>query len=204
MGGGGLESRLTILEEAKKGRLLYALCQCTCGNQKWILKHHVLSGGTRSCGCLRSEKFTKMNTTHGKSDSRLYSIWSNMKSRCNNPKVDCYHHYGGRGIRICDEWLTFEGFLNNLPEGYSEELEMDRKDVDAGYCKDNCRWVTRGKNCSNKRAKADGTPCGVSYNNRDDLWKATITVDGKRKNKYFKNKQDAINQRLVWKKEHDI
>jgi hypothetical protein len=192
------------LEETKKGKLLYALCQCTCGKQKWILKHHVLSGRTRSCGCLRSEKFTKMNTTHGKSDSRLYSIWSNMKSRCNNPNVDCYHHYGGRGVRVCDEWLTFEGFLNNLPEGYSEELEMDRKDVDAGYCKDNCRWVTRGKNCSNKRAKAGGTPCGVSYNNRDALWKATITVDGKRKNKYFKNKQGAINQRLVWKKEYDI
>lgn len=199
-----METRLTILEEVKKGKLLYVLCQCSCGNQKLALKHHVLSGATRSCGCLRDEKLIKMSTTHGKSKSRLHSIWSNMRSRCGNPNVDCYHHYGGRGIKVCKEWQTFEGFLENLPEGYSDELELDRKDVEGDYSKDNCRWVTRGKNCSNKRSKPDGTPCGVSYNSRDDLWKASITVDGKRLNKYFKNKQDAIDKRLAWNKEYDI
>jgi hypothetical protein len=179
-------------------------CLCDCGNTKLISRGHLSNGAIRSCGCLRDEKLVKMSTTHGKSKSRLNSIWANMKSRCNNPNVECYPHYGGRGTKVCDEWLTFEGFISNLPEGYQEDLELDRRDVDGDYCPDNCRWVTRGVNCSNKRDKPDGTPNGVSYNTRDDLWKATITVDGKRKNKYFKDKQDAVNQRLAWNKEHGI
>ena len=199
-----METRLTVISESYEGKRLYCLCQCSCGNQKRVLKHHFLSGGIRSCGCLRKEKLIKMSTTHGKSKSRLNSIWSNMKSRCSNPNVDCYHHYGGRGIKVCGEWLTFEGFINNLPEGYQEDLELDRRDVDGDYHPDNCRWVTRSVNCSNKRDKPDGTPNGVSYNTRDDLWKASITFNGKRKNKYFKDKQDAVNQRLAWNKEYNI
>lgn len=179
-------------------------CLCDCGNTKLISRGHLSNGAIGSCGCLRDEKLVKMSTTHGESKSRLNSIWSNMKSRCSNPNVDCYHHYGGRGIKVCDEWLTFEGFTNSLPEGYREDLELDRRDVDGDYCPDNCRWVTRSVNCSNKRDKPDGTPSGVSYNTRDDLWKASITVNGKRKNKYFKDKQDAINHRLAWNKEHGI
>jgi hypothetical protein len=79
-----------------------------------------------------------------------------MKSRCYNPNVDCYKHYGGRGIYIASEWDTFEKFLRNLPEGYSPNLELDRVDVNKEYSKQNCRWTTRSVNCYNRRTEQGG------------------------------------------------
>ncbi|MCO4274260.1 hypothetical protein NG701_07435 [Pseudarthrobacter sp. HLT3-5] len=82
--------------------------------------------------------------------SRIYRIWSNMKTRCTNPKATQYENYGGRGIRFTPAWNSFEGFYVDMSDGYSDELSLDRIDNDEGYSKDNCRWTTREEQCSNR------------------------------------------------------
>ena len=80
---------------------------------------------------------------HGLRDTRLFSIWSNMKTRCYNKNVRSYKNYGGKGITICDEWLeNFEKFYKwSMSNGYSDELSIDRINPNGNYEPTNCRWV---------------------------------------------------------------
>ena len=90
---------------------------------------------------------------HGGRNSKLYRIWSNMKDRCNNPDCKVYSDYGGRGIKVCKEWIDdFSAFQKwALANGYKEGLTIDRKDNDKGYSPDNCRWTDRKIQGNNKR-----------------------------------------------------
>ena len=165
------------------------LCLCSCGNTKLVNRKHLLSGKVKSCGCILKE----INSSKAYSeDMTRLSIYQNMKSRCYNENVECYKHYGARGIKIEPEWDTFTKFLDNLPEGYSSDLELDRIDVDGNYCKANCRWTTRSVNCYNRRSDFGG----VTYCKRDDLWRAKITKDLQSYQKYFKLKAEAEAWRL--------
>lgn len=92
------------------------------------------------------------NTTHGMSHSTEWKIWRGMKHRCYNPKHVAYKNYGGRGIVMCDSWKSdFTNFVSDMGLRPSMDVELDRIDVNGAYCKENCRWVTRSKNCRNKR-----------------------------------------------------
>lgn len=83
----------------------------------------------------------------------LYSVWKNMKKRCSNPKTPLYHRYGGRGISVCAEWLSFDAFeLWGLASGYQRGLQLDRINNDGNYCPDNCRWASREINMRNSTA----------------------------------------------------
>lgn len=87
---------------------------------------------------------------HNMCNTRLYSIWENMKARCNNPNHISYSYCGDRGIKVCSEWYNFVPFMQwALANGYSEKLTLDRKDNDKGYCPDNCRWVTTKEQANN-------------------------------------------------------
>ena len=94
-----------------------------------------------------------MRKSHGKQPARLYRIWSNMIQRCTNPKVDNYNFYGGRGIKVCEEWREdFVSFRNwALSNGYTDYLTLDRIDNDGNYEPSNCRWETHLNQCNNTR-----------------------------------------------------
>lgn len=79
---------------------------------------------------------------HGMVGTKPYNAWSNMKRRCDDPKNKEYANYGGRGITYCESWSKFINFWNDMKEGYANNLTLDRKDVNGGYNKDNCQWVT--------------------------------------------------------------
>lgn len=93
----------------------------------------------------------KYGVTHGLSDTRIYKIWSNMKSRCYNPNAERYERYGGRGITVCDKWR--EDFLSfyqwAMSNGYESGLSLERKDIDQGYSPENCCWITKGEQSLN-------------------------------------------------------
>lgn len=89
---------------------------------------------------------------HNQSHSRLYFIWQNMKDRCTNQNNKNYKNYGGRGIEVCDDWLkSFDSFSLWAKEtGYKDNLTIDRINVNGNYEPNNCRWLTKREQQSNK------------------------------------------------------
>ena len=126
-------------------------CKCDCGKEKVILGDSLRSGKTVSCGCYNVENAKIKSTTHGKSKTRLYSIFHKMKERCFNKTCNEYKYYGRRGITICEQWLSdFKNFYNWATQnGYKEDLTIERKDVDGNYCPENCIWIPLAKQAQN-------------------------------------------------------
>lgn len=128
-------------------------CKCDCGTIRAVNVYDLKSGRSTNCGCQRRKTCRDLQYKHGLSNSRLDRILSGMITRCTNPKSIHYKNYGGRGIKVCEEWMNnrkafFEWALNN---GYDDNLTIDRKDNDKGYSPDNCRWVTKEFQNINKR-----------------------------------------------------
>lgn len=92
-----------------------------------------------------------MNITHRKSSSDLYKKWAGMKRRCLNKNEIQYHNYGGRGIKVCDKWLKFEGFAEDMESTFKKGLSLERIDVNGNYCKENCKWIPLSEQSRNRR-----------------------------------------------------
>lgn len=120
------------------------LCHCDCGKNITVFPCNLKSGKTTSCGCFQKECASKRFKKHGLRTSKIYTVWANMKQRCYNNKNAYYHCYGGKGVKICEEWLKkFENFYDwSINNGYKEGLTIDRINVDGNYEPTNCKWAT--------------------------------------------------------------
>ena len=145
-------NRLTVIREAttRNGRrYVYAICDC--GTEKEFHADNIKTGRVKSCGCLAIENVKKKCITHGQSANKLYFVWYSMMTRCYNPDFQDYHNYGGRGIRVCDEWFDMMKFIDDVTPGYFKGLQLDRIDNDGNYEPGNCKWATRVEQRMNQR-----------------------------------------------------
>jgi hypothetical protein len=150
---GKVFGRLTVIERVennKSGRSMWR-CRCECGKECIVLGKYLLNGGTRSCGCLKVEELKKRSSSHKMSNTPLYKKWQIMNTRCNNSNRDHYQWYGGKGIKVCEEWRKFENFYNwAMENGYSDGLTIERVDISKDYEPNNCKWITLKEQSFNK------------------------------------------------------
>jgi hypothetical protein len=92
-------------------------------------------------------------TKHGKRNTPEYEAWQHMKSRCFNPKSRAYKDYGGRGISVCEKWLVFENFYQDMGKKPHPKLSLERVENDLGYFPGNCKWATASEQISNRRPR---------------------------------------------------
>lgn len=124
------------------------------------------------------------NKSKGPYRGKIYTKWKNMKARCYVEKKDNYKYYGGRGIKICDEWLnSFDTFYDwAISNGYKDGLTIDRINSDGNYEPSNCRWADKWEQAINKRKRSNNKSgyVNVLYNKEHDKWEAKINMHNKR------------------------
>lgn len=126
-------------------------CLCNCGKSVVVNKNNLISGITKSCGCLRLGPRIHGQSQRRENDaSSTYRSWSHMKWRCLNSNCSTFKYYGGRGIRMCERWMNFINFLEDMGER-SPGLSLDRIDNGGNYEPSNCRWATRSQQMKNRR-----------------------------------------------------
>lgn len=175
-------NRLSIVENLgmkpyRDGMKNYVLVACVCGSEPFEVRVDAIkSGNTNSCGCYHKDQTSKTSKTHGMSKTSAYSSWQGMKDRCNNPNSIGWDRYGGRGISYDPKWTTFEGFWEDMEEGWSEDFDIDRINFNGNYCKDNCRWVERdvGNHNKSKPEYCTSKYKGVYYDKSRDKWVARL------------------------------
>lgn len=154
----GRLTAISFLE--KRNGSPYWTCKCTCGNESIVRKGGLVNKRSQSCGCLSREwaksglHSLKHGLTRKGKGHKLHWVWSAMKERCDNPNVGQYNNYGGRGIKVCEEWYDLSKFHKwAIASGYEEgrKLSIDRIDNNKNYCPENCRWVDQKTQSRNKR-----------------------------------------------------
>lgn len=177
----GLTKSCGCLKHVSRPKGARVECTCkTCGKTFSDYRSNRRQACSVECG----NRLKRGNKTHGQSRSRLYNIWSHMKSRCNLPTGTAWAYYGGRGIKVCPEWdLSFINFQAwAFQNGYAPGLELDRINTDGDYSPENCRWATRSEQMRNTRKRRDAQTSrfkGVSLHSQNKRWVAQIHFGGK-------------------------
>lgn len=163
-----------------------ALVKCECGNEFETSISYIKCGDTKSCGCKNILAIKKRFTTHGKSNSKYYDLWVHIKGRCLNKNDKAYNHYGGRGIKISNEWLNnfdaFYDYISTLDNFGVNLLTLDRINNNGNYERGNLRWASRTVQVINQRIRKDNKSGikGIHFNNTENKWKVRRAVNGKR------------------------
>lgn len=154
--------RLTVVSRAgsEKGKGLSRKlwnCVCECGKHKIVNTHALTSGCVRSCGCLSREarKRLRLDAATRNEHIHLRMVWKSIKQRCYNHNHPEYKNYGGKGVRMYDEWLNnSKAFIEwGLKNGYSIGLDVDRIDSNGNYEPSNCQFLTRSENVLKEKRK---------------------------------------------------
>ena len=185
---------VVIGKSIKRNNRTYLLCKCSCekGTEKYVEYQNLKSGISKSCGCLRRELRQKRMFIHGEKYTRLYSVWIKMRGRCNNPNDINYSNYGGRGIKVCDEWeKSYQAFRDwSNANGYDSsrswvQNSLDRIDCNRGYSPDNCRWVDAKIQGNNRRNNVRITYNGTTKTAAE--WGRDLGISAKTIRKRFAN-----------------
>jgi hypothetical protein len=146
------------------------ICKCSCGTIRSVDAYNLRSNKSKSCGCLGTNPPVK----HGETGTRFHNIWMGIKRRCLNPNATHYEYYGGKGITICDRWMEYLNFREDMYPSYinhvnqygEKDTTLDRNNSDGNYCPDNCKWATLKEQ-----------ECGKIYKHQK-LFEATYILPG--------------------------
>lgn len=173
--------------DVKKGKVFAWLFRCDCGEEVIRTVGDVRSSFKRGrmCACYycvkKAQSAVPNRTSHGMRYTRFYDCWRDMKKRCSNPKSKSYPAYGGRGITVCERWIKFENFYDDMFDTYWDGATIERLDVNGNYEPNNCCWIPRNEQWRNMRksykdinvkelSEKSGIHISVLYNRLTSGW----------------------------------